>query len=554
MAAKAQVEIGAKVGNITGAMNQLTSRINRGLAPLRGMQNAGAKLKASLAPLAGVAMAAAAGFAAAAAGAAGVAFGVKKALDLGGELSDLSSQTGIAVDQLMILRRAFENNGMAADEVAPAVNRLQKAIVGIGGKEGQATIERLGLSLENLEKQNPSEQLESVGRAINALETPAERTAAAMAIFGRSGARMLTLFADAGAMGNAARQVGTQARIMAENAELFDRVSDGLGAMGQKLQGFFVGLASEIAPVIEPLIDWINGLDLAQVGVEAGRMIAMAIQAITDGSIWQILLDSALIAIRGAINFLWKGMGAVVAGVGQYLLSQFMMAVEALSVVTTAEFWVGVGNQLMAWISKFNAAFYGIFAGIVEKLQPLLAKVGLGGAATRMAAGLRSEAAAQSAAGDSAQGQASDLLNPIFDRLIARQSEEFGRVEDAFTDTFDAIPDLLDNSEMQDRLDGNIDRLASTVQSMGEEARAKDGKKKGAGLDDMEGGAGRGLRAERLNPVSGMGVFVKNILQRDPILDENRRQTALLQKQNGLLQKLVSPVTGAGGLVRRFGV
>ncbi|MEI8311484.1 MAG: hypothetical protein WCH98_12085, partial [Verrucomicrobiota bacterium] len=56
---------------------------------------------------------------------------IKESLDLGGHLTDMSAQTGIAVADLVVLRQAFANAGMDADAVGPQINRLQKALGGL---------------------------------------------------------------------------------------------------------------------------------------------------------------------------------------------------------------------------------------------------------------------------------------------------------------------------------------------------------------------------------------------------------------------------------------
>ncbi|MBJ7392736.1 MAG: hypothetical protein JHC85_14300, partial [Chthoniobacterales bacterium] len=43
----------------------------------------------------------------------------KDAIDLGGQLNDLSARTGETAGNLMILQRAFENAGAGADSVGP---------------------------------------------------------------------------------------------------------------------------------------------------------------------------------------------------------------------------------------------------------------------------------------------------------------------------------------------------------------------------------------------------------------------------------------------------
>jgi hypothetical protein len=122
-----------------------TSGFNRGI---KSAESGMAKFKAAAGPA--VLGAIAAGFAAAAAAAAGLAVGVKGALDLGGALSDLSTRTGVAAGELRVLQEAFARNGLSAEQVGPAINKLQRAIV--EGGQGVATYKRafdsLGISLD----------------------------------------------------------------------------------------------------------------------------------------------------------------------------------------------------------------------------------------------------------------------------------------------------------------------------------------------------------------------------------------------------------------------
>jgi len=71
----------------------------------------------------------------------------------------------------MILQQAFVNNGMEAESVGKAVNKLQKALPGVNeqGEPTNKTFEKLGLSMEELVALSPDEQLLRIGKAINGL-------------------------------------------------------------------------------------------------------------------------------------------------------------------------------------------------------------------------------------------------------------------------------------------------------------------------------------------------------------------------------------------------
>ena len=207
-------------------------------------------------------------FAAAIAGAVKLGNALKKAFDAGGALSDLSAQTGIAVKELVILQQAFEDNGVAADQVGSVINKLQRSISDFSnGLSTQVrAFERLGITYDQLERKSPLQQFQMVQTAIARMEDPTMRAATAMEIFGRSGGNMLALFQDGNAISNAMVTVGGAADLLDKNATKFDRISDLLNSAGSKLQGFFVGVADVAADKILPVLEKFNRINFAQMG------------------------------------------------------------------------------------------------------------------------------------------------------------------------------------------------------------------------------------------------------------------------------------------------
>jgi len=212
----------------------------------------------------------------AAAAVAGVAIaGMYKAMQAGGELVDLSAQTGIAIDKLAVLQESFTQAGLAASDIQPVVSKLQKAIAGIG-QDGASAITKFGISIADLQGLSPDEQLKAIGDRIMEIKDPATRAAASMEIFGKSGAKMLSLFTSGG-MEEIARKVGTQAQLLRQNAGIFDSVTDNIGMAGTKMQGFFVGMASRVVPQLADAIDRLAQIDLAPIGESIGEGIAISL-------------------------------------------------------------------------------------------------------------------------------------------------------------------------------------------------------------------------------------------------------------------------------------
>ena len=250
LAATTGAKIGKSLGGATRAMGQLT-------------------LSAGKATLA----IAAAGTAAA--GAFGA--GLKGAADLGGKLSDLSARTGIAAGDLAKLGRAFEDNGVSADKIGGVINKLQKTITdfGNGSKTATKPFETLGIKFEDIAKLNPAAQFELIQSKVAAIQSPAERAAVAMQLFGKSGGELLTLFADGQAFANAGAFLGTQAEILNRSSGVFDSISDKMARIPAKLQGFFVGFLEPIAGSVDEALTKFDNFDFAALGLRIGSAFNM---------------------------------------------------------------------------------------------------------------------------------------------------------------------------------------------------------------------------------------------------------------------------------------
>jgi len=302
-------------------------------------------LGASLGSIAGGAIMAGLSAAAAAAGAA--VAGMYSAMEAGGALVDLSEQTGIAIDKLMVLQTAFKQAGMSAEDVQPVINKMQKAIVGAATAGGPAAeaFQRLGLSAAELSGMGADEQLQAIGEAISKIQNPAQKAAIAMEVFGKSGGRALALFA-AGGLDDAAAAVGNQARLMRDNAGVFDRITDVLGTAATKLQGLFVGMASEVAPMILSAVEAFNSIDLSGLGQQIGSVVAIVLEAFSSGTLGTLVMESLNMAFIASVNVLSSVLSAAIAGVIQYWI-------ESFSLLTSSDFWGGMLTTLVGIAQQF---------------------------------------------------------------------------------------------------------------------------------------------------------------------------------------------------------
>lgn len=209
--------------------------------------------------------------------------GLRDAIQLGDDLVDLNAQTGVAVDKLMELQMAFDLNGLKAENVQPVLAKMQKMIAeaGSGSAEAAAKFATMGISIEEIQGLTADEQLMRIGEAIGKIQNPAQRAAAAMEVFGRGGAKLLSVFA-AGGMDEIRKMLGGQAALLVQNAGVFGKASDLLGLAGNKMRGFFVGVASEIVPQLMTVIEKSASLDFSKTGQIFGQRMAVALEIVSQ--------------------------------------------------------------------------------------------------------------------------------------------------------------------------------------------------------------------------------------------------------------------------------
>jgi len=117
---------------------------------------------------------------------------LKASFELGAKLQELSTNTGQSVADMLLLRQAFDNAGMGADAVTPALFNLQKSLSGMNdaGEATKPVFDKLGLSIHALRDMTAVQQLRTIGEALRGIENPADRAKAAADLFGKAGQRL----------------------------------------------------------------------------------------------------------------------------------------------------------------------------------------------------------------------------------------------------------------------------------------------------------------------------------------------------------------------------
>lgn len=209
------------------------------------------------------------------------------------QTANLSRSLGISYQELDQLQIAADLAGVSSETLANAFTRAQLTIskAGRGSKEAQAALQSLGLSVTDLEGRSTDVQFQTLANAIAQIADPTERAAAAVAIFGRSGAQLLPVFAElSGNLDTASNFLAKfNGGITAAQAEQVMAVGDAFQLVGLAVQQLAGQVLAELSPVLteaaESFIDFLSKIDVGAVASTAASAIE------TLGNVFGILVQ-----------------------------------------------------------------------------------------------------------------------------------------------------------------------------------------------------------------------------------------------------------------------
>lgn len=241
--------------------------------------------------------------------------------DIGGQLADMSQRTGVSVEALSELGFAAEQSGADLETLEGSIKKMQKLIVSVaeGNKEAADTLDRLGLSLEDLKGLSPDEQFVTIADAISKIKDPALRTSSAMAVFGKSGTKLLPMFAD-GAKG--INELTAQARALGltwdtETAQGAEAFGDSVDIVFKQIKKFAAEIGGALLPDLKTLASLASDVATKSIAwVKANQEIIATVFRIVAGV---VAAGVALVALGAVFSGIGAAIGAaltVLAGIG----------------------------------------------------------------------------------------------------------------------------------------------------------------------------------------------------------------------------------------------
>jgi hypothetical protein len=296
----------AQIGNLNVRLGIDTAQFANGLK----------QAQSSLAGLSGSLKTLAAGAAAGAAAAlTGLAFALNNSLKRMDDLGKAAQKVGIPVDEFSKLEYAARLSDVSLDSLTTTLARFSRSLseISAGGEnDAGAALRALGISATDAEgRLRPTSAIiEDVAGKFETMRDGANKTALAVALFGRSGADMIPLLnggreAIRGA-GEELQQFGGV--VTPEAARQAEQFNDNLTRLQTAGSGLSQQLASAVLPALvdlaEIMVDLVKNSDFAEnaVAILKAGLQQVAMTAATTGKEFYALAQIASVLVENLAN------------------------------------------------------------------------------------------------------------------------------------------------------------------------------------------------------------------------------------------------------------
>lgn len=230
------------------------------------------------------------------------------------EASKTARRLGMSMSTFQTLGQVADEAGVSVEQMGTLLTFMSKNLGNLanGSKSAQTAFANIGLTFADLQGLKPEQQFALISQRIMALPTAAQRTTAAMAIFGRQGAASMGLIADVagGAYTEIERlrkQLGLN--LTDEQAKGIEMMNDALSRLSLLFQGFINQLLAGVAPAITTVANL-----FVRFFAESSSGFSIA-QNMADGFTLRLrLVVGAVTAIYGAFQVLSSFVGVFIQG------------------------------------------------------------------------------------------------------------------------------------------------------------------------------------------------------------------------------------------------
>jgi len=286
---------------------------------------------------------------------------ITKTVETASALNDTSIALGVTTDAIQELGYAAQLNGSSVEGMSDGIRKLSinMQAAASGSEEAAQTFRRLGVQITEGGKLRAADAvLADIADKFKAMPSGARRVAAAVDLFGKSGAALIPTLAEGSAKLAELRQEARDLGIVLDKDTI--AAGDDLGDSWDKLKAAADGLRYAIGG---PLLEGIReSVDATVAWVKANRaLLAQRLQVLIKGLVSGFkLLASGLLLVWRGLNFViarWKlfaalfaaSIAAVILGNAAAVISFVSLGAAAIgAAVSAAAAWVAAAAPFVA--------------------------------------------------------------------------------------------------------------------------------------------------------------------------------------------------------------
>ncbi|MBB2485402.1 hypothetical protein H5407_09200 [Mitsuaria sp. WAJ17] len=267
---------------------------------------------------------------------------IKGSIDATAALHDLSIQTGASVAALGAFKSVGSYTETSAESIAGAMNKLAKnmAMADEDSKGAAVAIKALGLNFDDFKKLKPEDQMLVAAKAMGQFEDGADKTAAAMLLFGKEGAKLLPFLKDLGDEADtiSAKLTDQEKALKANQAAMADAFGDNLTKIRKDSDAWKKDIATGMIPALyeasQAFVDVANG---------AGGVKEYISKLAKDGTIteWARMGVTAITYIADAFQVTWRILETIGKSIGLFfarLATEIEAVGDAAKLAATGDF------------------------------------------------------------------------------------------------------------------------------------------------------------------------------------------------------------------------
>ena len=334
--------------------------------------------------------------AAAAAGAAIAAFAVKgleEFGEIGEDMAHMNEETGLSVQALSALNVVAQENGVSMDQISSAMKLMATNLSGVSPSASLArnALKGLGLNMEDLQKLNPEQQLTKLSAALDAVKDPTQKSADAVALFGRQGVEMIPIFEE---MGGSLDGLKAKAADLGElwNDEKVSKAAkfdEAMADLKMSFQGIALEVGGKLAPVVTEFVSTVIPM-LRKGFTDATETIGQFVQWLEQTGVLKLFQEALEKLWNTVANKLWPALQRLwqtlqpylpywkqfAELVGAILVAALLAAIDAINkavaIITIA---VDAYTAWAAGIQKFGQTVTAVWDGILSTVKTVIGEI-----------------------------------------------------------------------------------------------------------------------------------------------------------------------------------